>query len=156
VEGCVLANEVLDSFPVHVLEVARRGDCREVYVDLQGDRFVEVLGPLSEDALADPSGRGAACLDAGNRFQVCLQLEEWFAQASRAMRRGCLFAFDYGDLEPSLWLRQPRGSVESPGPRPRLRKKRFRAGNGERTAPETPGSQVRDRTSIFPSCTRAS
>lgn len=78
-EGCVVANEVLDSFPVHVLEVARGGGPREVYVDLEGDRFVEVLGPLSEDALADPSGRGAACLDAGNRFQVCLQLEEWFA-----------------------------------------------------------------------------
>ncbi|MEA2589312.1 MAG: hypothetical protein QOH66_2239, partial [Actinomycetota bacterium] len=116
VEGCVVANEVLDSFPVHVLEVARGGGPREVYVDLEGDRFVEVLGPLSEDALADPSGRGAACLDAGNRFEVCLQSEEWFAQASRALRRSFLFAFDYGDLKPSLWLRQPRGSVESPGP----------------------------------------
>jgi SAM-dependent MidA family methyltransferase len=116
VEGCVLANEVLDSFPVHVLEVSPRGDCREVYVDLDGDRFVEVLGPLSEDALAVPSRRGAACLEAGSRFEVCRQLEEWFAQASRALRRGYLFAVDYGDLEPHVWLRQPYGSVESPGP----------------------------------------
>jgi hypothetical protein len=41
--------------------------------------------------------------------------------------------------------------------RPRLRKKRFRAGNGERTSQKTAsGGQVRDRTSIFPSCTRVS
>lgn len=45
-----------------------------------------------------------------------MQLDEWFAQASRALRRGCLFAVDYGDLEPHVWLRQPNGSVESPGP----------------------------------------
>ena len=115
-EGCVLANEVLDSFPVHVLEVARRGDCQEVYVDLEGRSVVEVLGPISEDALAVPSSRGAAYLEAGNRFEVCLQLDEWFAQASRALRRGCLFAVDDGDLEPYAWLRQPCGSVESPGP----------------------------------------
>ena len=44
VRGCVLANEVLDAFPVHILEVAGDGDAREVCVGLDGDRFVEVLG----------------------------------------------------------------------------------------------------------------
>ncbi len=114
--GCVLANEVLDAFPVHVLETVAERGVSEVYVGLDGDRFVETLGPLSVAALAAPSRRAAACLDVGSRFEVCLQLEEWFAQASRALEAGCLLVVDYGDFEPDLWLRQPRGTVEAPGP----------------------------------------
>jgi SAM-dependent MidA family methyltransferase len=114
--GCVLSNEVLDAFPVHVLEIASEGNVREVYVGLDGNRFVETLGPLSTAALDAASRRGAACLGVGSRFEVCLQLDEWFAQASGALERGSLLVIDYGDLEPGLWLHQPRGTVESPGP----------------------------------------
>ena len=46
-----LANELLDAFPVH--RVIRHGDgMREVYVALDGDRFVDDYGPLSTPALA--------------------------------------------------------------------------------------------------------
>ena len=114
--GCVLANEVLDAFPVHVLEVAGDGDVREVFVGLDGDRFVETLGPLSTASLDAASRQAAACLKVGSRFEICLELDEWFAQASRALERGHLLVIDYGDLEPRLWLGQPHGTVESPGP----------------------------------------
>jgi SAM-dependent MidA family methyltransferase len=114
--GCILANEVLDAFPVHVLEIAGDGDAREVLVGLDGDRFVETLGPLSTASLEAASRGTAACLGVGSRFEVCLELEEWFAQASRALELGYLLVIDYGDFEPGLWLRQPRGTVESPGP----------------------------------------
>jgi SAM-dependent MidA family methyltransferase len=116
VTGCVLANEVLDAFPVHLLEIAGDGEVREVFVGLDGDRFVEVPGPLSAAAL-DAASRGAAAhLEAGNRFEVCLELDGWFARASRALDVGYLLVLDYGDLEPRLWLGQPHGTVESPGP----------------------------------------
>src|SRR5437660_9137964 len=88
--GCILANEVLDAFPVHVLEVAGDGDAREVCVGLDGDRFVEVLGPLSTASLDAASRRAAACLQVGSRFEVCLELDGWFARASRALERGYL------------------------------------------------------------------
>jgi len=114
--GCVLANEVLDAFPVHVLEIAGDGDAREVFVALDGDRFVEVLGPPSAAALGAASRRAAACLDVVRRFEVCLELEEWFAQASLALEQGCLLVVDYGDFEPGVWLRQAHGTVEAPGP----------------------------------------
>lgn len=42
-----------------------------------------------------------------------LELEEWFAQAPRALELGSLLVIDYRDFEPGLWLRQPRGTVES-------------------------------------------
>ena len=53
VVGCVLANEVLDNFPFHRLQLYRNGEVREVYVDLEGERPVERLGPLSAGGLAE-------------------------------------------------------------------------------------------------------
>jgi SAM-dependent MidA family methyltransferase len=116
VVGCLLANEVLDAFPVHVLEVASGGEARELYVDLDGSRFMERLGPLSLSNLADPARRAAVHLDEGARFEVCLELEGWFDQASRDLQRGFLLIIDYGNVEPDLWLESRSGSLASPGP----------------------------------------
>jgi hypothetical protein len=54
----VLANEVLDNFPVHILEVTKAGSVQEVYVDIDADGFVERLGALSDTTLAAPARRG--------------------------------------------------------------------------------------------------
>jgi len=60
VAGCVLGNEVLDNFPVHLLEVTAPGCTEEVYVDTSANGFVECLGPLSEPALKETADRAAA------------------------------------------------------------------------------------------------
>jgi SAM-dependent MidA family methyltransferase len=116
--GCVLANEVLDNFPVHVLEVDGDHDVREVYVQVEDGRLVESLGPLSEPALDEPARHAAGQLPEGGRFEVCLELEEWCRQASQALGQGYLLLIDYGDLEPALWLDHPTGTVATHGPAP--------------------------------------
>jgi SAM-dependent MidA family methyltransferase len=114
--GCVLANEVLDNFPVHVLEVTA-GDCvREIYVDVEEAHLVERLGPLSTPALAEPARQVAAHLGEGARFELCPELELWCRQASRALERGYLLLLDYGDVEPGIWLDHPRGTLATHGP----------------------------------------
>jgi SAM-dependent MidA family methyltransferase len=115
--GCVLANEVLDAFPVHVLEIAGDGDAREVLVGLDGDRFVETLGPLSTASLEAASRGTAACLGVGSRFEVCLELEEWFAQASRALELGYLLVIDYGISSPACGCASREARWRAPGPR---------------------------------------
>lgn len=72
---CVLANEVLDSFPVHVLEVAEVGSVQEIYVDVDGDGFVERLGALSDVTLAEPTREAAAHLAPGARFEIASGVE---------------------------------------------------------------------------------
>src|SRR2546421_2023082 len=94
--GCVLAHEVLDNFPVHVLEVAGGGDLQEVYVDVEGSRLVERLGPLSDGALSEPAWAAARCLAPGRRLEVCPDLPEWCRDASAAIDRGYLLVVDYG------------------------------------------------------------
>ncbi|MGH2732559.1 MAG: class I SAM-dependent methyltransferase [Actinomycetota bacterium] len=110
VTGCILANEVLDNLPVHLLEIAG-GQAQEIHIGVQGERFVERPGPLSEHALRAPAHRAVAHLQDGDRFEVCLELDTWCAQASAALERGYLLVIDYGDVEPSLWLRRPAGSL---------------------------------------------
>lgn len=51
VEGCVLANEVLDNMPAHVFELTEDG-LREVLVTAHGDRLAEQLGPPVSPAAA--------------------------------------------------------------------------------------------------------
>ena len=114
--GCVLANEVLDNFPVHALEVTEGDGVREVYVDIDGDHLVERLGPLSTPALAEPARRAARHLGRGGRFELCPELEAWCCQASRALERGYLLLVDYGGVEPEIWLDDPEGTLATHGP----------------------------------------
>lgn len=113
--GCVLAHEVLDNFPVHVLEIARSGDVAEVYVGEERGRLVEQLGPLSDPALGSAAGAAAAALAPGHRLEVNLDLDGWIGEAAAAVTSGYLLIVDYGDLEPDLWLRNPGGTMVTYG-----------------------------------------
>ena len=116
VVGCVLANEVLDNFPVHALEVTEGDGVREIYVDIDGNRLVERLGPLSTPELAEPARRAARHLGGGARFELCPELETWCCEAARALERGYLLLVDYGGVEPEIWLDDPEGTLATHGP----------------------------------------
>jgi SAM-dependent MidA family methyltransferase len=113
--GCVLANEVLDNFPVHVLEVTA-GGVRELYVDLDGDHLVERLGPLSTPTLDGPARQAATHLGEGARFELCPELGAWCDEAAHSLQRGYLLLLDYGDIEPDIWLDHPRGTLATHAP----------------------------------------
>jgi SAM-dependent MidA family methyltransferase len=112
----VLVNEVLDNFPVHVLEAVPDG-VQEVYVDLNGAGLVERLGPLSTRALEEPARAAADVLTVGDRFEVCLGLDAWCREAFAAVDRGFLLVVDYGDVEPAAWAHGPAGTIATYGPK---------------------------------------
>ncbi|MGH2810255.1 MAG: SAM-dependent methyltransferase, partial [Actinomycetota bacterium] len=108
-EGVLLANEVLDNFPVRIYEVAS-GRIDEIQVGWDDGRFVEIRA--ESDLLETDFGREAASrLEVGDRFEVCPGLEPWIRKAAAAIRHGRVFLIDYGDPEPGIWLRNPAGSV---------------------------------------------
>ncbi|HEX9317262.1 MAG TPA: SAM-dependent methyltransferase, partial [Actinomycetota bacterium] len=113
--GCVLAHEVLDNFPVHVLEVTPSGDVHEVYVGEEHGRLIEHLGPLSDPALRSAAEAAQATLSPGHRLEVNLDLDGWMGEAAAAVARGYLLIVDYGDVEPDLWLRNPGGTMVTYG-----------------------------------------
>jgi SAM-dependent MidA family methyltransferase len=111
--GCVVANEVADALPVHVVEVVETGagELCEAYVDTTGDRLTERLGPLSRPELASYLDRYQIPwrrYPAGWRAEICLEATEWMAGLAGALARGFALVIDYGETAHQLYTRRRR------------------------------------------------
>ncbi|MBI4483979.1 MAG: SAM-dependent methyltransferase [Acidobacteria bacterium] len=100
--GCVLSNELVDAFPVHV--VVRQGrSFREVYVTFSGGRFREVLDRPSDPALKRYFVDQGVRLEPGQRAEVNLWALRWLRTVSRNLREGYVLTIDYGGLAAEVY-----------------------------------------------------
>lgn len=95
IEGCILSNELLDSFPVHRI-AHQDAQLLEVYVSFRDGRFEELLGLASTERIAEYFADLGFWPGAGCRAEVNLRAVDWMAQAADALRRGFVLTFDYG------------------------------------------------------------
>lgn len=95
VVGCFLSNELVDAFPVHVVEM-RGGDLQEVFVDYQDDAFTEVLGPPSSQAICKYFERLGILLEEGQRGELNLRAIEWMRWVAKSLQKGFVITIDYG------------------------------------------------------------
>jgi SAM-dependent MidA family methyltransferase len=95
VSGCLLSNELVDSFPVHRVAV-EGGKLLEVYVVWQEGRFQEELGPPSTPELGAYFERLGLLPGEGCRAEVNLAALVWMRQVAAALARGFVLTFDYG------------------------------------------------------------
>ena len=93
--GCLLSNELIDSFPVHLVEMTRDG-LREVYVTAAGDAFAEALDAPSTPELEGYLKRLDLELFPGQRAEINLEASCWLADVSRSLARGFVMTIDYG------------------------------------------------------------
>jgi SAM-dependent MidA family methyltransferase len=93
--GCVLSNELIDSFPVHIVQQSE-GRIQEIFVTLRDDSFAETLGDPSSPALAEYLRLYGAPLQDGQRAEINLQALTWLEKANRALERGFILTIDYG------------------------------------------------------------
>jgi SAM-dependent MidA family methyltransferase len=106
----LIANELLDAFPVHQV-VMRPGGLREVYVDLadsgRGSATTSLLvtreGPLSTPALAEYLRRLDISLEPGWRVEINLRAADWIREAAQRLQRGFIIVIDYGHEAPELY-----------------------------------------------------
>jgi SAM-dependent MidA family methyltransferase len=103
--GMVLANEFLDAFPVHRVVQTRSG-LREIHVDWQAGRFVEVAGPPSVPGLAARLDGESVRFEEGQRGEIALGLDGWFAEVAAWLQPGVAIVIDYG--HPAAELYGPR------------------------------------------------
>ena len=117
-EGVLVANELLDAFPVHQV-VMRDDGLREVYVvprtvpdtvpgpvpdtgsdtvsDPVSDTRLELReGPLTTTALSAYLSQLGVTLEPGWRVEINLRAVEWIRDAARRLRRGFIVVIDYG------------------------------------------------------------
>ena len=106
--GLVLANEVLDNQPVHLIEGSDNGPV-ELYVGLAGDELALVRGSLSPPGAA-ALARTSLAPRPGQRVEVSPAAEALAAACSSAIARGAVVFIDYGDDEDGLAAR-PGGTL---------------------------------------------
>ncbi len=93
--GVLLANELLDSLPVHRLRITPEG-VKEFYVVPTATGFDWQLGPLSDPELVEALPEGGSDLPAGLETEINLEAPAWVAQAGEHLEQGLLLLLDYG------------------------------------------------------------
>ena len=95
VNGCFLSNELIDAFPVHIIE-KRGGELKEVFVSYKDNSFIEVLDSPSTPELIRYFIRHGIVLEDGQRAEVNLKALEWMRWVARSIRKGFAITIDYG------------------------------------------------------------
>jgi SAM-dependent MidA family methyltransferase len=109
--GAILANELLDALPVHLVEGGPAGALLERFVGFgAADRFETTAAEPSTPALAARLAAEGIRLEPGQQAAICLALDGWVASAAAQLARGELLLIDYGDHAAKLYVPE-RGST---------------------------------------------
>ena len=126
VPSVILSNELIDAFPVHIVEM-RAGKLYEIYVDTSDGRLVEILDTPSSPAVAEYLDRYSVpwrSFEDGWRAEINLDALSWMARAAQQIERRT--GHDHGEpidsqpasqpdgLRPGLRLRQAARNVSRP------------------------------------------
>lgn len=114
--GLVLANELVDAFPVHRVVRDSGGQLREQYVVLHEDGLAFECGPLSDPALAgrvaELEALAAMPLPAHAVAELPVGLEAWLFGVACSLEAGIVLLVDYGGPVHELWKR-PGGTLRA-------------------------------------------
>ncbi len=98
--GCFLSNELVDAFPVHLLE-KHGGQLQEVFI--VGNPPGEELRPLSTPLLQEYFAELGIDVLEGNRCEVNLMARQWMTEVAEVLRKGFVLTIDYGYPAPELY-----------------------------------------------------
>jgi SAM-dependent MidA family methyltransferase len=100
--GCLLSNELIDSFPIHLVEMTADG-LREVYVSAEYEEFSEILDRPSTPELEGYLNRHGIALFPGQRSEINLEASRWLESVARSLTRGYVMTIDYGFTAAELY-----------------------------------------------------
>jgi SAM-dependent MidA family methyltransferase len=109
IHGTLVANELLDALPVHVIEMTDDG-AREIVIAERGGQLVEAAAAISNPSLL----AGLPPVEPGERIETSPAMHRWIGDVASSLARGFLLLFDY-TYEPSpRYLRMhPHGTLMS-------------------------------------------
>ncbi|GAC1383374.1 MAG: SAM-dependent methyltransferase [Ktedonobacteraceae bacterium] len=110
----ILCNELIDAFPVHIVEV-RDEKLYEVYIDAQAGRLCEILDKPSTPAVAAYLERYKVrwqSFGEGWRAEINLDALRWMHRTAPLLPRGFMLVIDYGDKARTLYTQfRRRGTL---------------------------------------------
>jgi len=110
----ILSNELIDAFPVHIVE-ARNQHLYEVYVAVSEGRLCEVLREPSSTEVAtylDKYRIPWASFGDGWRAEINLAALRWMQRIANLIRHGYILSIDYGEKARELYTRhRQRGTL---------------------------------------------
>lgn len=95
IEGCVVSNELIDSFPVHRI-IKSGGELKEIYVFFSGSELVEIHGEISKNEIKEYLKRYTAKLGEEFELEVNLEVSKWMRKISKILKKGFILTIDYG------------------------------------------------------------
>jgi SAM-dependent MidA family methyltransferase len=111
-KGCILSNELLDAFPVHLVKM--EDELREIYVALEDHSFRETEGAPSTEALGDYLREFLIGLPVGYKTEINLTIKNWLKSAGEALSEGFILTIDYGYPAPDYYSEERnRGTLLS-------------------------------------------
>ncbi|MBI4688491.1 MAG: SAM-dependent methyltransferase [Nitrospirae bacterium] len=93
VSGCFLTNELLDAFPVKMVEMD--DELMEVYVTVDNGELKELKLPCSKE-VKEYFKEFSIALPKGFRTEVNLKVHKWIRDVSERLKEGFLLTIDYG------------------------------------------------------------
>jgi len=112
IHGVVFCNELLDAMPVHLVAMTGTG-LAEVYVEADGNRLLERLGPLSTPALARYFDALGVALEPGQRAEINLAALAWIRETAACLVHGYLVIIDYGLEAAQLFAPHAPGTLRT-------------------------------------------
>lgn len=101
--GCVLANELLDALPFHRVHV-QNGQWRELYVgETKAGTLGWVSGPLSEPELAEVLAPLPVAHMEGYQTEISLEARRWIETLGKRLKNGVAVLIDYGHELPAYF-----------------------------------------------------
>jgi SAM-dependent MidA family methyltransferase len=94
-EGCVLSNELIDAFPVHVVKWTKHG-WKEWYVDVKSGRLTGVWGDLSAREILDYINAYIPPLAVGQVAEINQDALIWLEKTAQGLNKGHILTIDYG------------------------------------------------------------
>ena len=106
-DGCVVANELLDVFPIHLL-VGTENGIQECFIEIENEGFVVTTGSPTSEALAEQIQAGGGSLEVGCYGEVSLEAPRWVGQTAQLIERGYVLIIDYGEPSDILYSAKHR------------------------------------------------
>ena len=94
IKGCILSNELLDAFPVHLVEM--EDEIKEVFVGADGEALKEIKEKPDTNEISDYLKEFSIELPKQYRTEINLDIKKWLNEVNNALTEGFILTIDYG------------------------------------------------------------